>query len=62
MAQIVETVFVVKLSQLVRDTSPDVESTGLIPGEATFVDLPKTIEEVVQQLVASDVLVEVEKV
>lgn len=54
MAKIVETVFVVKLSQLVRDNPVDVESTG-------FDELPKTIEEVVQQLVASDVLVEVEK-
>lgn len=52
MAKIVETVFVVKLSQLVRDNPLDVESTG-------FDELPKTIEEVVQQLVASDVLVEV---
>ena len=54
MAKIVETVFVVKLSQLVRDNPVDVESVG-------FDDLPKTIEEVVQQLVASDVLVEVER-
>lgn len=54
MAKIVETVFVVKLSQLVRDNPVDAESTG-------FADLPTTIEEVVQQLVASDVLVEVER-
>jgi hypothetical protein len=54
MAKIVETVFVVKLSQLVKDIPVNVESTG-------FDDLPKTIEEVVQQLVASDILVEVEK-
>jgi hypothetical protein len=54
MAKIVETVFVVKLSQLVRENPADVESTG-------FDDLPKTIEEVVQQLVESDILVEVEK-
>jgi hypothetical protein len=52
MAKIVETVFVVKLSQLVRDNPTDVESTG-------FGELPKTIEEVVQQLVAGDILVEV---
>ena len=52
MAKIVETVFVVKLSQLVRDNPIDVESTG-------FDDLPKTIEEVVQGLVASDIIVEV---
>ena len=55
MAKIVETVFVVKLSQLVRENPADAESTG-------FDDLPKTIEEVVQQLVSSDVIVEVEKV
>lgn len=55
MAKIVETVFVVKLSQLVRENPVDVESTG-------FDDLPKTIEEVVQQLVASDIIVEVERV
>ena len=54
MAKIVETVFVVKLSQLVRDNPVDAESTG-------FDELPKTTEEVVQQLVASDVLVEVER-
>jgi hypothetical protein len=54
MAKIVETVFVVKLSQLVRDNPIECDSTG-------FDDLPKTIEEVVQQLVASDVLVEVER-
>ena len=61
MAQIAETVFVVKLSQLVRDNPPDVESSGLVPGQVTFDDLPRTIEEVVQQLVPGDVLVEVEK-
>lgn len=54
MAKIVETVFVVKLSQLVKDNSFEVESVG-------FDELPKTIEEVVQQLIASDVLVEVER-
>lgn len=54
MAKIIETVFVVKLSQLVKDIPADVETTG-------FDELPATIEEVVQQLVASDVLVEVEK-
>lgn len=61
MAQIAETVFVVKLSQLVRDNQPDIESAGLVPGQTSFDDLPRTIEEVVQQLVASDILVEVEK-
>lgn len=54
MAKIVETVFVVKLSQLVRDNPTDVESVG-------FDDLPNTIEQVVQQLVTGDILVEVEK-
>jgi hypothetical protein len=53
MAKIEETVFVVKLSQLVRDND-NAERTG-------FDELPKTIEEVVQQLVAADVVVEVEK-
>jgi len=52
MAKIKETIFVVKLSQLVRDNPTNVDATG-------FSELPKTIEEVVQQLVASDVLVEV---
>jgi hypothetical protein len=54
MARIEETIFVVKLSQLVRDRGDDAEKTG-------FDDLPATIEEVVQGLVAGDVLVEVEK-
>lgn len=54
MARIEETIFVVKLSQLVKDKFSDVEKTG-------FDDLPATIEEVVQGLVASDVVVEVEK-
>jgi len=54
MAKIQETIFVVKLSQLVRDRGDDTEKTG-------FDDLPSTIEQVVQELVASDVLVEVEK-
>jgi hypothetical protein len=53
MAKIEETVFVVKLSQLVRDNDTT-DRTG-------FDELPKTIEEVVQQLVSSDVVVEVEK-
>jgi hypothetical protein len=51
MAKIVETVFVVKLSQIVRDSSGD--------ASPEFDELPKTIEEVVQQLVASDIIVEV---
>lgn len=54
MAKIEETVFVIKLSQLVRDKGDIAEKTG-------FDDLPATIEQVVQELVASDVLVEVER-
>lgn len=54
MAKIEETIFVVKLSKLVRDSGEACESTG-------FDELPATIEEVVQQLVAGDVIVEVEK-
>jgi hypothetical protein len=54
MAQIKETIFVVKLSQLVKDRSADVNQTE-------FDELPSTIEQVIQELVASDVLVEVEK-
>lgn len=52
MAKIKETIFVVKLSQLVRDNQLD-------PNANEFKELPKTIEEVVQQLVASDTIVEV---
>jgi hypothetical protein len=54
MAKIQETIFVVKLSQLVRDKGTDVEQTG-------FDDLPATLEQVIQELVASDVIVEVEQ-
>ena len=54
MARIVETIFVVKLSQLVKDGANPAETTG-------FDTLPGTIEEVVQQLVSSDILVEVEQ-
>lgn len=57
MAKIVETVFIVKLSQLVKETSGagQVESVGVD-------QLPVTLEEVVQQLlVGSDVVVEVVK-
>jgi hypothetical protein len=52
MAKIKETIFLVKLSQLVRDRGDSADVTG-------FDELPATIEEVVQQLVASDVIVEV---
>lgn len=51
MARIEETVLVIKLSQLRKDTD-NCEQTG-------YADLLPTIEEVVQQLVASDVVVEV---
>jgi hypothetical protein len=54
MAKIEETLFVVKLSRLVRDSGDTADST-------VFNELPDTIEEVVQQLVASDVIVEVER-
>jgi hypothetical protein len=53
MAKIQETIFIVKLSQLVRDRNDETQSD--------HEDLPATIEEVVQQLVSSDVIVEVEK-
>ncbi len=54
MAKIKETIFIVKLSQLVRDKGESVEKTG-------FDELPATIEQVVQELVASEIIVEVEK-
>jgi hypothetical protein len=54
MAKIEETVFVVKLSHLVKDRNDGSEGSN-------YDDLPATIEQVVQELVASDVLVEVEK-
>ncbi len=54
MARIEETIFVIRLSQLVKDKGDAAEKTG-------FDDLPATIEQVVQELVASDVVVEVEK-
>lgn len=53
MARIEETVLVIKLSQLRKDTDNN-DQTG-------YDDLLPTIEEVVQQLVASDVVVEVIK-
>lgn len=54
MAKIVETVFVVKISKIVR--SSDLES-----GDA-YEDLPNTIEQVVQELVGNEIVVEVEKI
>lgn len=53
MAKIEETVFLIKLSKLVKDKQ-DIAELG-------FDELPATIEEVVQQLVPADVIVEVEK-
>jgi hypothetical protein len=52
MAKIQETIFVIKLSQLVRDRGGDGN---------TFADLPATIEQVIQELVPGDVIVEVEQ-
>jgi hypothetical protein len=52
MAKIQETIFVIKLSQLVRDRGGDGN---------TFSDLPATLEQVIQELVPSDVIVEVEQ-
>jgi hypothetical protein len=52
MAKIQETIFVIKLSQLVRDRGGDGN---------TFADLPATIEQVIQELVPGDVVVEVEQ-
>ena len=54
MAKIQETIFIVKLSQLVKDRQThDVDTR--------FEDLPTTIEQVVQELVSADVIVEVEQ-
>lgn len=53
MAKIEETIFVVKLSRLVRDHG------AAAPKD--FDELPATIEQVVQELVSSDVVVEVER-
>jgi hypothetical protein len=52
MAKIQETIFVIKLSQLVKDKG-DFHNT--------FTDLPATIEQVIQELVPTDVVVEVEQ-
>ena len=54
MAKIVETVFIIKLSQLVKNKSDNIDLNG-------FDELPTTIEQVVQELVSNDVIVEVEK-
>lgn len=54
MAKIVETVFVVKISQLIKDKINE-------PELANFEDLSTTLEEVVSGLVSKDCVVEVEQ-
>lgn len=54
MAKIIETIFVVKLSQLVKNNTEEIDSD-------VFNELPLTIEQVVQELVSQDVIVEVER-
>lgn len=53
MAKIEETIYLVKLSRLVKDNNS--KSAMILD------DLPSTIEQVVQELVTSDIVVEVEK-
>lgn len=54
MAKIIETVFLVKCSQLIKDS----DST---PNDQDWDSLPSTIEQVVQELVSGGVLVEVQR-
>jgi hypothetical protein len=54
MAKIIETIFIVKISQLIKDKNSDID-------QIEFDDLPATLEEVVSGLVSSDCIVEVEK-
>jgi len=54
MAKIKETIFLVKISQLVKNNYETVDQPGLD-------DLSATLEEVVQGLVSSDCVVEVEQ-
>lgn len=54
MAKIVETIFLVKISQLVKNNSDEVNKND-------FDDLPSTLEEVVNGLVSNDCVVEVER-
>lgn len=54
MAKIIETVFLIKLSQLVKDKTDSVDTSS-------FDELTSTLEQVVQELVSTDVIVEVEK-
>lgn len=53
MAKIEETIYLVKLSRLVKDNDSK--------SEMILDDLPSTIEQLVQELVTSDIVVEVEK-
>ena len=54
MAKIKETIWLVKISQLVKNNQESTNQTGLE-------DLQSTLEEVVQGLVSSDCVVEVEQ-
>lgn len=54
MAKIIETVFLVKLSQIVKDNADSIDRSG-------FEELPGTLEQVVQELVSDNVVVEVEE-
>lgn len=54
MAKIEETIFLVKLSQLVKEKDNAAD-------KSSFDHLPETIEQVVQELVSNDIIVEVER-
>jgi len=54
MAKIVETVYVIKISQLVKNTASQ-------PTPSNFDELSTTLEEVVSGLVSNDCVVEVER-
>lgn len=54
MAKIVETIFILKISKLVKNNQDSINQDDLD-------ELPTTLEEVVQGLVSSDCVVEVEK-
>ena len=54
MAKIIETVFIVKLSQLVKDKFEAKDKNK-------FDELPSTLEQVVQELVSDDIIVEIQK-
>lgn len=53
MAKIVETIFIIKISELVKDKTDQQVNNK-------FNELPSTIEQVVQELVGGDAIVEVE--